>query len=313
MSWLKRRRKQPGWLALGLQADRIDLAHVRRTVGGRPELALCDSFRKEGSDVDTLTRLRKELKLEQYRCTTLLASNQYQLHQIDSPAVPSAELKSAVRWRLKDLIDYPVESATVEVLEIPSALDGAIAQSLYTVTARSDAVQRCAQPFKASQVPLEAIDIGEIAQRNIAALFEPQGEGIAMLAFYVDDGLLTFTRGGEMYVSRRIEAHLAELMQEDADARAEVFDRIAVAVQRSLDHFEREYSYVPLAKLLVAPLPGDIGLTEYLASRIDGRVESADLSEVMDLASVPDLKKPERQAHFLPMIGASLREEKAAA
>jgi MSHA biogenesis protein MshI len=313
MSWFKRRSKQPGWLALGLHADRIDLVHVRRTVGGRPEVALCDSFRKEGSDADTLTRLRKELSLEQYRCTTLLASNQYQLHQIDAPPVPAAEVKSALRWRLKDMIDYPVDTATVEVLEIPSGIEGAGAQSLYAVTAPNAAIARCMQPFEASHLPLAAIDIGELAQRNVAALFEAEGEGVAMLAFSRDDGLLTFTRGGEMYVSRRVEVPVADLIHDDDERRVAAFERVALSVQRSLDHFEREYAFVPLGKLLIAPLPHDVGLLEYLASNIEGRVESADLAGVMELAPVPELRKPDRQAHFLPIIGAALRSEEALA
>ena len=311
MSWLKRRKKLPGWLALGLHADRVDLVHVKRGISGRPELALCDTFRKEGSDVDTLNRLRRELKLEQYRCTTLLASDQYQLHQIEAPPVPPAELKSAVRWRLKDVIDYPVESATVDVLEIPGP-DGT-GKSIYAISAQNDAIQRCIHPFDTAHVPLEVIDIAELAQRNIAALFERDGEGVAMLAFYADDGMLTFSRGGEMYVSRRIEIRLAELLEEDNGQRAALHARVALAVQRSLDHFEREFGYVQLGKLLMAPLPADAGLAEHLASTIDGEVETADLADVMDLSAVPELKHAERQAHFLPMIGAALRSEDARA
>ena len=309
MSWLKRHRKQPGWLALSVHADRVDLVHAKRTVGGRPELALCDSFRKEGSDVDTLTRLRRELTLEQYRCTTLLPANEYQLHQIEAPSVPAAEMKSAVRWRVKDEIDYPVDAATVEIFEIPSLIEGGSAQSLYAVTAPNEAIARRIKPFDSAQVPLEVIDIGELAQRNIAALFEPQGEGLALLAFYAEDGMLTFTRGGELYAARRIEVSVTQLMDDDDAQRAEAFERVTLAVQRSLDYFEREFSVVPLGKLVLAPLPKDVGLLEHLQSEIDGRVEGADLAEVMDLAAVPELKRPERQAHFLPMIGAALREE----
>jgi MSHA biogenesis protein MshI len=312
MSWLKRRKKQPGWLALGLYADRIDLVHVRRTVGGRPELALCDSFRKEGSDADTLSRLRKELKLEQYRCTTLLASNQYQIHQIDAPPVPPAEMKAAVRWRLKDRIDYPVETANVDVLQIPSGIEGATL-SLYAVTASRDAVGRSTKAFADSHLSLDALDIVELAQRNVAALFEPAGEGIAMLAFYKSDALLTFTRGGELYLSRRVEVPLSELIQDDEEKRAEVFERVTVAIQRSLEHFEREHPTVGLAKLVIGPLPRNVGLIEHLTATIGGDVEAANLQEVMEMAAVPDLKAPERQAQFLPTIGAALREEAAAA
>lgn len=313
MRWRARSKKKPGWLALSVHADRVDLVHVKRTVTGRPELAFCDTFRKEGSDVDTLTRLRKELKLEQYRCTALLPAAQYQLHQVEAPPVPAAELKSAVRWRLKDIIEYPVETATVEVLEIPGPGEGSGARSIYAVTAKNDDIGRFIRPFDDSQVPLEVIDIAETSQRNVAALFEGDGEGVAMLAFYPEEAMLTFTRGGELYVSRRIEVTLAELADEDPATRNEVLERIALSIQRSLDHFEREFAYVPLGKLLIAPMPHDIGLVDYLASNIEGRVEAADLSEVMDLAAAPELAHAQNQARYLAAIGAALREEALAA
>src|SRR5687768_9277914 len=104
MRWLMKKKRQPGWLALGWHADTIDLVHVRRDAGGRPAGDWCASFQKEGSDAVTLARLRKSLKLDQYRCTTLLSSGQYQLQYLDAPAVPANEVKAAVRWRVKDII-----------------------------------------------------------------------------------------------------------------------------------------------------------------------------------------------------------------
>jgi MSHA biogenesis protein MshI len=314
MSWFRRGKRQPGWLALGLHQDRVDLVHVKRAVSGTPIVALCDSFRNEGSESETLARLRKELRLQDYRCTTLLGAEDYQLLQVEAPAVPAAEMKAAVGWRVKDIIDYPLESATIDVLEIPGSQGAAAASpTLYVVAANNDAIRDCLKPFDTSEIELEAIDVLELAQRNIAALYEPQAQGVAMLAFYGGDGILTFTCGGEMYVSRRIEISLAELIDERSGEREQYLDRIALVVQRSLDHFEREYNYVPLAKLLVAPLPRDIGLTDYLATHIDGVVEPIDLSEVMDFAAVPELRQRETQARYLPMLGAALRGEEAAA
>lgn len=314
MSWFTSGKRQPGWLALAVHDDRIDLAHVKRTIGDRPALARCDSFRREGSHVETLTRLRKELKLDQYRCTTLLGADHYQLHQIEAPSVPVNEMKGAVRWRVKDIIDYPLESATVDVLQIPVDPQAATSHpTVYAVTARNDAIESCIRPFQGSQITLDAIDIAELAQRNLAALFEPEQQGVAMLAFYAGDGILTFTRGGELYVSRRIEIPLAELMATDDAQREEHLGRIALAVQRSLDHFEREYPYVPLARLLIAPLPRDIGLQEYLTSNIDGTVEAVDLAAVIDFSAVPELRPVEQQSRYLSMIGAALRGEEAAA
>ena len=316
MSWLTRGKRQPGWLALQAHENQIDLVHVRSAMGARPEVSLCDSFRTETSEAATLARLRKELKLDEFHCTTLLPTQHYQLYEIEAPNVPAAETKSAVRWRMKDIIDYPVESATIDVLEIPGdpAASGR-SPTLYAVAALKSAVDECVAPFKSARVELDAVDIRELAQRNVATLFEANdgGGGIAMLAFYPEEGLLTFTRAGELYTSRRIEIPLAHLMDAKYKQRAEHLERIALEVQRSLDHFERQFHYVPLSKLLLGPLPGDIGLQEYLASSIDGVVESADLASVLEFPSVPHLEPPGRQSQYLSLIGAALREETEAA
>ena len=92
-----RKNRQPGWLALSLGQDQIDLVHVTRSPQGKPEIAMCDTYRMEGSHAATIARLRKELKLNRYRCTTLLKSDEYQVNQVEAPNVPRAELKGAVR------------------------------------------------------------------------------------------------------------------------------------------------------------------------------------------------------------------------
>jgi MSHA biogenesis protein MshI len=293
-----------------LHHEQVDLVHVKRGANGRPAVLMCDSYRKEESDAATLTRLSREAKLDRYRCTTLLGRNDYQLHQLDAPAVPAAELKAALRWRVKDVLDYPLEAATVEVLDIPADTHApAPDHTVYAVTAPNAAIERCVEPFRAARIALESIDIPELAQRNIAALFESAGAGVVTLTFHRDDGLLTFTRAGELYNSRRIDITLPQLLQADDARRQTYFERIALEVQRSLDHLGRQYHYVPLAKMLLGPLPAALALDEYLASIISLPVERMDLGRVMDLAAVPELKAVESQARYMPAIGAALRDE----
>ena len=310
MGWIKSKKRQPGWLSLLMHRDQVDLVHVKRGANGRPAVLMCDSYRKEESDAATLTRLAKELKLDRYRCTTLLERNGYQLHQVDAPNVPSGELKAAVRWRVKDLIDYPVETATIDVLDIPAdSAAPAPDHAVLAVIAANSAIQRCIEPFNDSRIALECIDIPELAQRNIAALFESDGGGVVTVAFYQDDGLLTFTRGGELYNSRRIDISLQQLLQADETRRLVYFERIALEVQRSLDHLGRQYHYVPLAKVLLGPLPAALGLEQYLTSIISVPVESIELGAVMDFAAVPELKSIEVQSSYVQSIGAALRDE----
>ena len=43
---------------------------------------------------------------------------------VEAPSVPATEVKSAVRWELKDLLDYPVDAATVDVADVPKDQSG---------------------------------------------------------------------------------------------------------------------------------------------------------------------------------------------
>ena len=151
------------------------------------------------------------------------------------------------------------------------------------------------------------MDVPALAQRNIAAVYEPEGRGVAMLGFYEDCCKLTISSGGELYLARRIEITLAQLLEADETRRADLFDRIALELQRSLDGFDRQYSYVPVAKLMLAPMPKDVGLQAYLAANIYVPVETMDLADVLDFPAVPALKSPERQAECLALIGCALR------
>src|SRR5918996_2259332 len=143
MGWMTRNKRQPGWLAVVLHHDQVDLVHVKREANGRPAVLMCESYRKEVSDAATLTRLARQFRLERYRCTTLLPRDDYQLHQVDAPNVPAAEMKAAVRWRVKDLIDYPLETATVDVLDIPADVHAPSPDhAVYAVSAANSVVQR---------------------------------------------------------------------------------------------------------------------------------------------------------------------------
>ena len=113
-------QRKPGWLALLPQGGRITLAHVVRSADSRPEVRLLDSFAVEKNEVDALQRLRVARQLKSYACTTLLGEADYNLSPLDAPAVPLAERKEALRWAIKEMVSYPVDSACIDVLDIPS-------------------------------------------------------------------------------------------------------------------------------------------------------------------------------------------------
>ncbi|HVY07054.1 MAG TPA: agglutinin biogenesis protein MshI [Burkholderiales bacterium] len=295
---------------MNLYGDRAEVGHVRRNGSERPVVDICASFADAGSPVDTLQKMRKEMHLDRYRCATVLPVRQYQLQLVDSPNVPEAEMKSAVRWKLKEFLEYPVETATLDVMSMPVA-QGATgrSRSVYAVSARNQDIEACMKLFAQAKVPLRVIEIAELAQRNLAALYEVDHRALAMLSFSKDGGLLTFTSGGDLYLSRRIEIGFDQLVNVQGQMRDQLFERIALELQRSLDHFDRQFSSIPVARLLLAPLPEELGLSTYLAGNLSAPVETLNLGDVLDFHQVPELREPAEQFLRWQTLGTALRVE----
>lgn len=297
-----------GWLAVAPRADRVDLAHVMPRPGGLPELVLLESYATGGDLGGALARLRKERRLAGYRCTALLGSGDYQILQVEAPNVPDTELRDALRWQIKDMLAYPVEEATLDVLEIPGQQGSGRPRQVMAVVASNAVLAPVIGAFHQAGLNLEAIDIPDVGQRNIAALAEQDGRALAALAFDGDGGLLTITAKGELYVSRRIDVTWQALAAATDERREQLFERIVLEVQRTLDTFDRQYSYVPMGGLLLLAVPEAETLRAALAPNVYVPVEVMDLSAALDFPKVPELRVTERQAQCLKLIGAALRQ-----
>lgn len=309
LNFLKR-TTEPGWLSVALREARVDCVHLRREPGRKPRVLLADCVEKGADAAATLGALRRSMRLDRYRCTALLGPGDYQL--IQTEAVPGApeEARETVRWKLKDQVDFPVDGAAIDLLPIPS--DGRSGQ-VFAALSPESAMAPLVQAFQAAKVPLAAVDLPELSQRNLAALFEEAGRGLATLVFDDDEGLLTFTVDGELLVVRHVEISARQLVTADAQRRENLFERIALDVQRSLDNFDRNYSAISLARLLVAPIPGVEDFLGHLRANLAISVVALDLSGVLDLGAVRGLLDPLRQFQCLRAIGGALRDEPAAA
>lgn len=294
------------WTAVVFSGRTVQLAHIRRRTGERPELAGWETFAREGTDLEVVRRLRAGKRLGPARHTLLLPSGQYQLLQIEAPAVAADELRNAVRWKIKDMVDFPVEDAGIDCLP-PVA--GARAGQIYAVAAGRSVLQSWVRLFQDAKAPLAAIDVPELAQRNVSALFEDKNRGLALLAFDEGGGRLTFTFQGELYFSRHIDVAPAEMAAADAGV---LFERVLLDVQRTLDNVDRSYSAIPVSRLLVSPPPGAAKFVDYLRENLYQPVETLDFAKHLDIARVPALANPAAQGQALLAIGAALREDGAA-
>lgn len=296
-------------LAIGLSEHGVYLAKAR-FVGGMATVLRCEYHDIGTLSAASLERMRRSAHLDDEPYSTVLIPGEYQLSLVEAPNVPDEELKTAIRWKIKDNLQYSIDDAMVDMVRIPSPQFGGLerAHSMYAVSAETDVIKNRMEMFHQAGIALDVIDIPEMAQRNIARLFEQEGRALALFAFDDRGGLLTFTSGGELYLARRIEVSIGQLRDANEGLREQYRDRIELELQRSLDYFDRHFNHLPISRVLVS-IPDDTGLVEFLAAVSDAGVEKLYLSQAMDTGGIEGLADSEFVANVLSTLGAALRQE----
>ncbi len=308
LGWLKKRAREPGWLAICFEGPAIRYAQLRRVEGGKPVAARWGVVTGTGDEArDGLARTIKEAALSSSDCMVVLVPGEYHIMAVDAPSVAREELKSAIRWKIKDLLEYHVDDATVDVLEIPGdpAPDGK-PRLMYSVATQNELVKKRISDCDHAHLSLKVIDIPEMAQRNIATRFEVAGRTTALVSFREWGGLLTFSQSGELQLTRRLEVSSEQLAQ--PEHRSHYIERVGSELQRSFENFERRFHRSPINELLVAPLLEGQALTQYLAANLYVPVRQIELSELFDFAG-DRLPGADEQDKYFHLFGAALREE----
>lgn len=295
-------------------SEGVALAEIRRDKDVPPLLDVCRFLPLEPgqSEKSLLHNLAGEYHLDRYPCVSLVELGEYSLLMVEAPDVQPDELRAAIRWRIKDLIDFHIDDAVVDVFEVPDTKAAGKNKMMYAVVARSSAVKQRIDALLDADVNLDVIDIPELALRNIAALLPEDAGGVALL--YISDyrGLITITRQSTLYLSRRIEKGISALpdmaMQaDDPDIIEPWLDNIIVEIQRSLDYYESHYSQPQVSSIVIAPLPREIpGIAEYITDQLEIPTRILDVNMLID---TKEAVENELQSECLLAIGAALRQE----
>src|SRR5690606_37785755 len=116
----QRKARAAGVTGLSLGEHHFALAHLARH---RDQLTLDRCTRLEIRNQqhlrETLPRQVEELQLAGSECNAVLAPRDYNLYLVEAPNVEQAEMRAAVRWKIKDMLDMPVDEAVVDVFPLP--------------------------------------------------------------------------------------------------------------------------------------------------------------------------------------------------
>lgn len=262
-----------GLLALDLRRTQLCLCQVNKQ--GRP--ALLERFALNADQqvsreavAELLEKLLREKHLKGSRCISLLHRPDYSLLLTEAPQVPNAEIQAALRWKIADLIDFPINEAVLDWFELPSG-PSSEARQVYVVVARESVIQARVDLLRGLGLQPAYIDIADMAQRNLAARLPEDDQGVALLEIGDTESLLTLTRQGELIFSRILSLGAEALLENiilltgysaemapsamathglDPDPAADAavqnalrqgVERLALEVQRSMDYYDSRF------------------------------------------------------------------------
>jgi MSHA biogenesis protein MshI len=304
-----------GRIGLAFGSKQIAVAVTRRD-GRGPVLERCELLPlNPAAGADAAALAVQAAALPRMPLSAVLTPDEYQLALVEAPEVPPAELRAAMRWRLKDSIDFRVEEAVIDVFDVPEQNRGGQGRMMYAVAARRSAVDRYAGAL-ARMASFDVIDVPELCLRNLAALLPAAAAGVALLHLGETRASIVLVRGRTFYLSRQMDLGRAGAAPRSgghgATAERDEGGRIDPAavvleLQRSLDYYERHFDQPPITRIALSPTgPRAANLAEELGRETGFEVMTLDLNTLLSCASPVG---PESQAACLLAVGAALREE----
>lgn len=269
---------------IALTAEGIAFAELSADESS-PVLQRCgfSAFRQSAAQGDLHELLRRE-QLTDARLAICLDRSRFNLSLLEAPAVEAAEIAQALSWKVKDLIDFPLDKLVLDYVDVPTTKSsGAM---VYAVTSHEAGIREIVDEVNAGKGLLERIDIPALALQNLASRVSFADEGIALLNLTHRDSLLTLGRGEKLYLSRGVGAHSSNLRNVQMEAEnllaTPAPDDLLLDIQRSLDYYDSFFVDPPIRHLIIPTVESLYDdLIDYLDQRLAINVRRLSLDEVM--------------------------------
>lgn len=266
-----RRASQTEQLVLAWDGRVLAYVQARQEAADRYRVQRFGVLRAQGDKpAEDLARQLMGAGLRGKSVRAMLRPDQYQMLQIDAPAVPPEELKTAARWQIRDMVNMHLDDLTLDVLKVGDERVRS-SGSIFVVAAPNAVIRGVMETAQAARCTVDVIDIQELAQRNLqSALARRAGASERAHAAIVmsDDNmaLLTICAHDELFYTRRIDLGAGfmqapwggssatapgvggEIVLAQEDERAQ---RLVVEIQRSLDLWDRTWPMLVLDRIFV--------------------------------------------------------------
>jgi MSHA biogenesis protein MshI len=210
MRWPWARRSAGQQLVVSWSRGQLAYVVAQPLDGGRFEV-LKHGVQEQGADSpEDFVRRLQGLGLKGLETRIMLRPEQYQLLQIDAPAVAPEELRAAARYQIKELLDTHVDDVTLDVMRVGDGQQKSAGQ-LFVVAAANSLLRGVLDLAAQMHWTVQVIDIQDNAQRNLQTLLASQDGGrtdratAALVMADSGQALLTISASEELFYSRRLD------------------------------------------------------------------------------------------------------------
>lgn len=244
MRWPWKRQSSNQQLVVSWSQQTLAYVLSRLRVDGAHEVIKFGVERQGADSMEDFTRRLQSLGLKGFEARFMLRPEQYQLLQIDAPAVAPEELRSAARYQIREMLDTHVDDVTLDVMRV-GGVDQKGAGHLFVVVATNTVVRGVLALGDAMHWKVPVIDIQETSQRNLQSeLAGREGRTDRATAALVlvsgHQALLTICANGELFYTRRFELPDGFLTSVWGEHKV-----VAAAPPDSAASFASEVEYVP--------------------------------------------------------------------
>jgi MSHA biogenesis protein MshI len=301
LPWLKNTRVKPGRLGIAFGPDGVAVAHVDQR-----QLRWHRFYEHPGDPAELFQQLVDEQGWQGLPCSLVLHPVYYQLLLTDSPAVAEEEMAEAIRWKIKDLLDFAPEQGAIDFFKLPADAYRGRQKMLYVAALQKQTLQSLVTPIEEAGLQLDCVEVSELAVHNLVSGLPHEAGGFAVLQLFGAEGFVSMVEDGQIYLTRGIEIGLDEFLSGSDPQR--FLDNLMLELQRSLDFYESQLGKGIITDLYFSPgTPVTVAIVDYLSQQLALNVAPLAISTLID----GDLQ--EQAGQCLTAIGAALGPEQQAA
>lgn len=273
-----------GLVGVYVSATGIAIAQAKPAVEGKHQLLVCDYIAADtqASQTRLLSAAVSRLGLQGAAVNLVLPPSKYHLLMVEPPPVPDEEMKEAVRWRIKDLIDFDVESAAVDFFRIPEQAFRGRSPMIYVVVARRSVINDAQTLIGEAGLTLKFVDAAQLALCNLSQGWAVENQTIALLYLEQGESMLSLAKNDNLYLGRRIQTNVSALLSSGL-AHDDAFNTLVLEMQRSMDYYESQLGQASATRIILMPMAaGDAHLSEELGDNLGIKVEVGDPADYFE-------------------------------